>query len=344
MKGGGGRGALVALLLACLCGESRSWTRGAPSELRLLARGTGGSLGRSLGGNLGGRRLQTGRPVRSLVVATEGDGKDDLRQYTPKQLMREEIEAPFRKPRQVLAGFSAFSASTALFVSGSRAISCSLGYACIQPLDELLPNIAINLGVIGFAAGLLWSDQKKQASQLRRIARGGELATLQLSGLPPSYRNIAMRDLRGERRVVIVAGGPEVYLRTIATASAHAAELAAGDCVVVPVLLRVQSPGSPAARMVDPSGCTGGIAAAEAPWGDIPGIFLAPRGAENWGRWLEGEVETARKQGFDVVTSGVTLSIKKSGKIGKRSTSVPSWPELVESLAMIDRNFGMPTF
>ncbi|KAG8457084.1 hypothetical protein KFE25_009844 [Diacronema lutheri] len=302
------------------------------------------------------RARVTQRTPRSLAVAKEG-GNDDREdtQWTAKQLMREEIESPFRKPRQTIAAFSAFSASVALLVSGSRSASCVLGGVCVQPLAELLPNVAIDAGVIAFAAVSLWTDSRAQASKLRRIARGAELANLQLSAVSssggtgaegaaegvPTRANVAVKDFRKARRVVIVAGGASVYERVIASASSHAAELRDGEIVVVPVLLRE---GAPADKLVEPSGCTGGVDAAAAPWGDAAGVFYTPRGPESWGRWLAAEVQTAVSQGFDVHGSGITIAVKKSGKVGKRSTSVPSWPALVGMLRLADANFGMPQF
>lgn len=283
-------------------------------------------------------------------ITASGAGRGDENeppQWTAKQLMREEIESPFRKPRQAIAAFSAFSASIGLLVSGSRALACALGGACLQPLDELLPNIGVNVGVVGFAAVTLWNDQRQQASKLRRIARGAELAALQLSAVDPAgaiegASNIAVTDMRKKRRVVIVAGGPAVYARAISSASEHAAVLRQGEVVLVPVLLREGA--VPAQKLVDPAGCTGGVSAAEAPWGDAASVGYTPRGPEAWGRWLSAEVETAVKQGMDVQANGITIAIKKSGKIGKRSTSVPSWPGLVDTLQITDANFGMPKF
>lgn len=289
---------------------------------------------------------------RPLVLMADDD---EPPQWTAKQLIREEIESPFRKPRQTLAAFSIFSAGIALLVSGSRAATCALGGACLQPVDELLPNIGVNLGVIAFAAVTLWNDARQQNAKLRRIARGGELASLQLAAVPASdgaspeagvqqqvRMNAAVKDFRKESRVVIVAGGPAVYQRAIASASEHAAELRAGEIVVVPVLLAAGGVAAP--KLVDPSGCTGGVAAAGAPWGDSFGVCYTPRGPEAWGRWLAAEVETAVSQGKDVQADGITIAIKKSGKIGKRTATVPSWPSLIDNLLVTDANFGMPKF
>ena len=193
------------------------------------------------------------RPVSRSVLRASAD--DDGRpQFTRKQLFREEIESPFRKPRQVIAGFSAFSASVAGLISGSRALSCTMGAACLQPMDELVANLEVNAAIVLFAAFSLYTDSVSQRSKLNRIVRGGELAVLQLSTVGGPARNLAMRDLRGEQRVVIVAGGRSVYERVVTTARAHTAELAAGSVRVVPILLRDGALDGPADKLVDPSG------------------------------------------------------------------------------------------
>jgi hypothetical protein len=280
--------------------------------------------------------------VNCARASADDDGRP---QFTRKQLFREEIESPFRKPRQVIAGFSAFSASVAGFISGTRALSCTMGAACLQPMDELVGNLAVNFGIICLSAFSLYLDSVSQRSKLNRIVRGGELAVLQLSSVGAGQtRNLAMRDLRGERRVVIVAGGRTVYERVVSSASAHTAELAAGSVMVVPILLREGALGA-SDKLVDPSGCVSGVIASEVfATMTAADCFLCARGPEAWNLWLTAEVATAIKQGFDVQNNGITLTIKKSGKIGKRATGVPSWPELVETLAVIDANFGMPTF
>jgi hypothetical protein len=282
-------------------------------------------------------------PYRIVAVSGGGGDDDERPQWTQKQLFREEIENPFRKPRQTIAGFSAVSASVAGFISGTRALSCVLGGACLQPMNELVPNLAINAGIVVLSAVSLWNDQKTQKQKLRRIARGGELASLQLAAVGPVARNLAMGSLRNDKRVVIVAGGEEVFRRTVESASAHARELEEGEMVVVPILLaRLDGADE---GLVDSSGCASGVVAAAAFEGvEALDSFLVARGAEAWGRWIAPEIATANKQGFDVLTSGIAISIKRSGKVGLRQTNVPSWPALKETLQARDKNFGMPQF
>lgn len=288
-------------------------------------------------------------PRAPIVLATPGEGEQEQARrastYTPKQLLREEIESPFRKVRQTLAGFSAVSASVATVIAGSRAAACAFGGVCLQPLEEVLPNLAINIGVIGAAATSFWWDARAQRSKLARIARGGELAALQLTRAPSlaggAPANLPMSALRKETRVVIVAGGPDVYTAAVESARGCAQLLVDNEIVVVPILLDAQT------AAVDPSGSAGGALATELEMlgeatADSP--FALTRGPAAWDSWLRTEVATARKQGFDAAALGLTLAVKKSGKIARRSTRVPNWREFAEELALADRNFGMPDF
>lgn len=271
---------------------------------------------------------------RAELIATDGRRPE----YSTKQRLREEIESPFRKLRQTLFTYSAISASVAAFITASRLIGCLAADKCIQPTSETLPNLGIDLGAVAFCSVALWADNRSQESKLRRIAKGGQLASLQLvvpAETGDAVRNVAMAALRGDKRVAIVAGGEEVYRHAVATAMEARNDLAAGDLVVLPVLLAAD------AKAVDSRGSAGGVIAADVV-GDGAGVVGQTRGPDAWGDWLETEVATARKQGFDVVGKGISLVVKKSGKIAKRSTCVPDWAGLVEDLQQMDRNYGMP--
>ena len=47
-------------------------------------------------------------------------------------------------------------------------------------------------------------------------------------------------------------------------------------------------------------------------------IVAFPAGFASWNQYLKSEVETARKQGFDVLEKGITITVKKNGRILRR--------------------------
>merc|ERR1712157_637309 len=47
--------------------------------------------------------------------------------------------------------------------------------------------------------------------------------------------------------------------------------------------------------------------------------------------------------GFDVLSKGITIIVKKNGKILRRATGSPKWADLIESMEVLDGSrFGMP--
>lgn len=269
-----------------------------------------------------------------------------------KQRLREEVESPFRKARLLFFGASGVSALIALYFSALSTIKAYAGgFSDAPPLEEALANCGINLfGVIGFAL-LAFRDYKVGQANLERIAKGGKLAKLTVvSGNDEKVRTLS--DFRRSSRVLICAGGKE-YIENICRSlnadqrsdENNLPELLAGvDLLVVPVLLDDES-GSPIVgdatsvwRGTTPSDkdrnfdCTRSDSVVAFPWT-----------VAAWNDYLKSEIDTAKKQGFDVVSKGITITVKKNGKILRRLTGSPNWSDLVGSLEVMDGSrFGMP--
>merc|ERR1712232_1181705 len=72
-------------------------------------------------------------------------------------------------------------------------------------------------------------------------------------------------------------------------------------------------------------------------------VVSFPTGSNAWGDYLESEIETARTQGYDVLKQGITLMVKKNGKILRRTTGLPSFGDLIGTMEIMDGSrFGMP--
>ena len=62
-----------------------------------------------------------------------------------------------------------------------------------------------------------------------------------------------------------------------------------------------------------------------------------------WETYLKSEIETAQGQGFDVLQKGVTIIVKKNGRILRRATGLPPWGDLIATMEVADGSrFGMP--
>ncbi|KAJ1462370.1 hypothetical protein M885DRAFT_475505 [Pelagophyceae sp. CCMP2097] len=282
-------------------------------------------------------------PARStrLCASRKDDEPELFGGYTAKQRIREEIDSPFRKVRIAFFGFSAFSALIALYFSGfAAAKALNGGFGDSAPLDETLRSVGINLAAVGICAGITANDLKAAEADLKRIAKGGRLAKLRVLFPADSQgrrRRFTLSDFRNQRRVVLAVGGKE-YVDAVA-ASISGADMVAKcvfelwlksvDVVVVPVLL----------------GASGSVEALEAgPFGDAPCALAL--GLDEWSEYLEDELETAKKQGYDPVEKGLGIYVKKNGKILRRATGLPQWDSLVATMDVMDGNAfgGVSTF
>jgi hypothetical protein len=247
--------------------------------------------------------------------------------FTVKQRLREEVESPFRKVRLAFFGFSSASASVALYFSALAALKANMGgFADSIPLDEALQTCAINAaGALGFG-GLALREMKVGQANLERIAKGGLLARLgvEIAANISSSSRRSIGDYRRASRVIIAAGGSE-YINKLALSlcsdqlsdvNTLPSALAGVDIVVVPVLLDKEC------KVID----------VKSAWKNAsPGpndrnydsaraddVVAFPVGLSNWNDYLKSDVETAKKQGFDVLDKGITITVKKNGRILRR--------------------------
>lgn len=275
--------------------------------------------------------------------------------YTVKQRLREEVESPFRKVRFIFFLSSAGSALTALYFSALSALKASMGgYADAMPLDEALTNCAINLGGVLLCGFLAYRDYQAGQSNLERIAKGGQLARLAVTPAQKELeKNIkTLSEYRRTTRVLICAGGKEYIEKVCRTLNADqlkdtnniAEALEQVDVLVVPVLL--MESGSNSISVGDTKSCWRETEPLEADRNfdstRSDNVIGFPRGNSAWQEYLDSEIATATKQGFNVVEKGFTITIKKNGKILRRATGLPNWADLIGAMEVLDGTFGMP--
>jgi len=77
--------------------------------------------------------------------------------------------------------------------------------------------------------------------------------------------------------------------------------------------------------------------------GDASSVLAFPRAFASWSEYLQPEIETATKQGFDVLNKGFTITVKKNGRILRRTTGLPQWTDFISTMEVMDGSkFGMP--
>jgi len=272
--------------------------------------------------------------------------------YTVKQRLREEVESPFRKVRFLFFASSTGSALTALYFSALSALKASMGgYSDAQPLDEALTSCGINLAAVVVCSFLAFRDYQAGQANLERIARGGALARLAISPAVEEVENRVntLADYRRNSRVLICAGG-QAYIEEMCR-SLNADQLkddnnlpdllSEVDFVIVPVLL------TNANQVGDTKKCWQNTSPLESDrnFDSTRGnkVIGFPLGNGDWADYLKSEISTAEKQGFDVVQKGITITVKKNGKILRRATGAPRWGDLISTMEVMDGSkFGMP--
>jgi hypothetical protein len=292
---------------------------------------TSSSRGRIISGRYG---MVHRRSVALQQQQTGDDPQDELLQttfggYTVKQRLREEIESLFRTVRLAFFGSSAVSAFLALYFSATNAIRANMGYAGGPSFDESLESCAINIVAAVVCSGLTYRDYLAGQANLARIAKGGALAKLQVmpaataatASVQRRSTTTSVKDYRRSARVLVAAGGPE-YISTLARSLNSDQKsnvnnlpqlLEQVDVILIPVLLESET------RLGDTEACCLGTVPAD---GDrnfdmtrSNNIVAFPKGNAAWLEYLESEIETAQKQGFDVLNKGWTIFIKKNGWI-----------------------------
>ena len=322
---------------------------GASFVLGSLALGVGTSaafspVDNSLGASLVRRnsltpRTPTWRPESSLSMAGEDELEKTFGGYTAKQRLREEVESPFRTFRLFFFGSSTGSALVALYFSFLTVAKATAGYADAPPLNEALQSVGINVVALLVCGGLTYRDWKAGEANLARIKQGGALAKLVVER--QDDKDLAtLSDYRRSSRVLIAAGGREYIAELCRSLNANQLDnanpypqaMAAADVILVPVLLEEASQdstrvGDTASHWMSVEGVEGRDK--EFDVSKAASVVAFPRGPAAWAEVMTPEVNTATGQGFNVLEKGITLILKKNGKILRRATGQPQWAGLL---------------
>jgi Low psii accumulation1 / Rep27 len=274
---------------------------------------------------------------RTTVTKMSYDNNDEMNQlgegeeFTRKQIIKEEIEAPFRKVRMFLytALFSAAGLGSLITIIK---LTAALSGARSEDLQQLYTNLGVNLGVLPVIAYLYKRDVDAQRALLERIQKGGKLAGLRMKMATEDGPIIVkLSDLRRDRgidkRVVIVAAPKELLRTSLATSIKEAKNLIANDLVIIPLI-------------IDEAGGDYTLTATslEAMVPDVPNIaeyehIGLAMALASWNAVIKKELEVAIKQQPGALEKGVTIIIKKNGKVGTRRFGVPIWEGLVRDVA-----------
>merc|ERR1711871_888637 len=199
---------------------------------------------------------------------------------------------------------------------------------------ELSQNLAINAGGILGIGLLIRRDLDNQKNRLERIQRGGALASLQLQISSEDSKEpliIKLSDLRRDRgiekRVVIVAAPKNQLKTSLLSSISFSSDLTANDLLVVPL-------------MIDTEARSNAILSGSS---DLICDILGEKACEQTMSHLGSPVDLRKlKQVVQALDKGITLVIKKNGKVGSRRLGVPIWEALMEDV-QIRKNVGLDT-
>jgi hypothetical protein len=276
---------------------------------------------------------------KCLVVkmAYDSNDNDELNQlgeggeFTRKQMIKEEIEAPFRKVRMFIYTALFAAAGIGSIVTITK-LAATLSGARSEDLQELYTNLGVNLGGLPVIGLLYKRDVDAQKALLERIQKGGKLAGLRMKiATPDGPLIVKLSDLRRDRgidkRVVIVAAPKELLRNSLQTSISEAKNLIANDLMIVPLIIDATG---------DDYTLTATSLEAMIPEvADIAkyehiGLAMA---LANWNAVIKKELAVAIKQQPEALAKGVTIIIKKNGKVGTRRFGVPIWEGLVRDVA-----------
>lgn len=252
----------------------------------------------------------TSPPKTQPAPARPQPSSNASQRYSLRTRLREEIEAPFRKARMFVYFGSAASAGVGAFISTLRVIAAVSGISGVQPLNETIPNVAVDLGVIGLCAFLLRREAKAGEKRLERMSRGARIAKLRLEDVA-TRQVVTLKGVRGSKRIVVVAGRADAVKDAMKGAFPAREELEESSLRVVPLITEESDE----------------VSSEEV----LRGWRFVPFAQEDWMNWFAEEREISKKRLKDN-DDVLVIVIRLDGKVGARSVGPPMWSKLIEEV------------
>ena len=325
------------------------------------------ALAHTVGGFSPSTHLSTARfaglrriPARTLVYAKED--------YTEVQKLRAEVESPFSQVRLFALPVLFVGALIATYFAATGLLASAVGARDPSPdgVTDLLIDLA-SVGTTGYLWRRETQVRDSRLKRIAFGSKMAALRITQLNPVEGTLRpgaRVTLADLRrgrGQaRRVVLLLAPEETLKESLAAACAIPTELASADFLIVPLIaanagaaLTLTAPSlemlqalarpevlSAAAQAAAPSVearvATSKETQPPLPWdaalvdskGDWP-IALPNVGGDEWSSALSSDLEQAVKQDASALTRGLTLILKKNGRVGTRRLGMPNWDGLL---------------
>ncbi|CAI6012978.1 unnamed protein product [Closterium sp. NIES-65] len=208
------------------------------------------------------------RAVPCRASGSNGDGREERKEYSQEARMRQEVLNPFRTVRMFLYGAFIASASIGALITATSLLAIATGArdADALQIQDSLKDLGIDVAAVAIFAFLYRSDARGKDASLNRLTREESLAKLRLE--LPTGRIVSLAQLQGSCRLIIVAG-PLSHVQTALTAAEpYRAALLERAVVVAPLVTVGAEAGAAAAEnVVLPGDFKGFAEVLDAAWG-----------------------------------------------------------------------------
>ncbi|CAI6005123.1 unnamed protein product, partial [Closterium sp. NIES-64] len=208
------------------------------------------------------------RAVPCRASGSNGDGREERKEYSQEARMRQEVLNPFRTVRMFLYGAFIASASIGALITATSLLAIATGArdADALQIQDSLKDLGIDVAAVAIFAFLYRSDARGKDASLNRLTREESLAKLRLE--LPTGRIVSLAQLQGSCRLIIVAG-PLSHVQTALTAAEpYRAALLERAVVVAPLVTVGAEAGAAAAEnVVLPGDFKGFAEVVDAAWG-----------------------------------------------------------------------------
>ncbi|CAD5176318.1 unnamed protein product [Musa acuminata subsp. malaccensis] len=302
--------ALASLLISCPV-RHRALSL-APTPAPLVS-GGGCSSPRPPGERLG---PTTRRP--HIIRCSAANKPSPSTEISSTAKIRSEVLSPFRSVRMFF--YLAFMASGALggLISITRLVPALVNSSRAADLPEILKGFGIDLGAVLLFAFLYTRESSAKNAQLAKLSREENLSKLKLR--VDGNRSIAVGDLRGVARLVILAGPASYIADSFARSKPYTDGLVERGVLVVPFATDGNTPRFDLDEIDEEDEAI--VDKKKRLW------RLSPLYTSEWAKWLDEQKKLANVS----LDSPVYLSLRMDGRVRGSGVGYPPWNALVAQL------------
>ncbi|KAJ8513775.1 hypothetical protein OPV22_004209 [Ensete ventricosum] len=265
-----------------------------------------------------GERLGPTKRRHHIIRCSAANKPSPSTEISSTAKIRSEVLSPFRSVRMFF--YVAFMASGALggLISITRLVPALVDSSRAAELPETLKGFGIDLGAVVLFAYLYTRESSAKNAQLAKLSREENLSKLKLR--VDENRSIAVGDLRGVARLVILAGPASYIADSFARSKPYTDGLVERGVLVVPFVTDGSTPRFELDEVEEDDEAT--VDRRKRLW------RLSPLYTSEWAKWLDEQKKLANVS----LDSPVYLSLRMDGRVRGSGVGYPPWNGLVAQL------------